>query len=251
VHTSEEAAIKAAKRYLETVFFDDFLTNTLSKLFKSFVLVYANATYKRLVQESRKRVKAEGTGAFGFNPEWNLAIANYLNQYLLTRAIIPVTETTKKIVLKILVKGQSEGWGVDRIIQELKNTENKELTDFRARRIVRTELVIASNFADKLVQEKVPFEVEKTWISVHDDRTRDSHEQMDGIVVDGDADFQVPVIKKGVQVGIDQMNGPGDPRGSAGNIINCRCTKALIPKRDKNNKLIPKIKKQQYEHKNT
>jgi uncharacterized protein with gpF-like domain len=239
-----EGGERALRAHLDTWFFDERFGKVVSKLFRSFVMSYAQATYSRLMRASRKKVKAE-TGAFGFSEEWNQAITDYLNQFVLTRATIPYTEGTKKQILKVLLTGQAEGWGIDRIIQELEQEDglNNTLTLFRARRIVRTELSIAANFADKLVQDSVPFEVEKTWISVKDNRTRDSHEQMDGVTIEGDADFHVPIIRKKVQVGIDLMSGPGDPEATPGNIINCRCTKGLVPKRDKKGRLITKPQK--------
>jgi hypothetical protein len=241
--TSREAGINAAKRSLDVPFFDSVLTKILTLLFRGFAIEFATLNYNRLIRASRRKVKADGTGAFGFSEEWNQSITDYLNQYLLNRAVVPVSEGTKKQVLRILLQGQAEGWGIDRIIQELENEETDELTRFRARRIVRTELSISANFADKMVQDNVPFEVEKIWISVHDNRTRDSHVKMDGVTVDGDADFHVPIIKRKVQIGIDLMSGPGDPEATAGNTINCRCTRALVPKRDKNKRLIPKPQK--------
>lgn len=234
--------LRSALSFVDRMIFDEPLIKVLEKLFRGFALEYATINYNRLIKVSRKYKKADG-GAFGFNEEWNQAVTDYLNQYLLHRATLWYSDSTKKQILKVLLQGQGEGWGIDRIIQELESTENEELTKFRARRIVRTELSISANFADKMVQDSVPFEVEKVWISVKDNRTRDSHEKMDGVTVDGDADFHVPIIKKRVQVGVDLMSGPGDPEATPGNIINCRCTRALIPKRDKNNRLIPKPQK--------
>lgn len=235
---------RAARVYLDTALFDTSMTGILDKLFRQFAISYAQTIYKRLIRASKikKRKKAD-TGAFGFSEAWNQSITEYLNQFFLVRAVVPVSEGTKKQLLEVLLRGQAEGWGIDRIIQELTNTGQQELTLFRARRIVRTELSISANHADNMVQDSVPFEVDKIWISVHDNRTRDSHEKMDGVTVDGDASFQVPVIKKKVQIGVDLMNGPGDPAGSAQNIINCRCTRAMIPRRDKNGRLIPKQQK--------
>lgn len=240
---STESRIDAARRFNELPVFDSVLTKVLSNLFRGFAIEYATSTYNRLIRASRRKIKADGTGAFGFSEEWNQAVTDYLNQFILVRAVLPVTEGTKKQILRILLQGQAEGWGIDRIIKELQNEEVNELTVFRARRIVRTELSISANFADKMVQDSVPFEVEKTWISVKDNRRRHSHEMMDGVTVDGDADFHVPIIRKRVQIGIDLMSGPGDPEATAGNVINCRCTRALVPKRDKNKRLIPKPQK--------
>lgn len=237
----KEKGERVARNSLFTFVFHDKSAEVLSDLFRKFALSYAGRNYKRLMKLWKQRKK--DSGAFGVNDEFNQDITDYLNQFLLNRAVIPVTESTKKQILAVLLKGQDQGWSIDRIIQELSNTEQDELTDFRARRIVRTELGIAANFADKIVQDKVPFEVDKIWISIHDNRTRDSHKKMDGVTVAGDADFHVPIFRKKVQVGVDLMTGPGDPEGSPENVINCRCTKALVPKRNKNNRLIPKQNK--------
>jgi len=234
----KEKGLRAAQNSLTLFVFHDQSTEVLGRLFREFALNYATRNYNRLMRAPKQ--KRKDGGAFGVAEEFNRDITDYLNQFLLTRAVLPVTEGTKKQILAILTQGQNEGWSIDRIIQELESSGNDELTDFRARRIVRTELTIASNFADKMVQDKVPFAVIKTWISVHDNRTRDSHEKMDGVEVEGDADFHVPVMKGKLQIGIDLMTGPGDPSATPGNIINCRCTKALIPKRDSKGRLIPK-----------
>lgn len=237
----KERGLNSAKNALFAFVFHDDTAQVLTDLHKEFTLSYATTRYKRLMALSRSKKK--DSGAFGFSDEWIQAIIDYLNNFLLNRAVLPVTDGTKKQILEVLNQAQQEGWSIDRIIQELTNKGQDELTDFRARRIVRTELTIASGFADKLVQDKVPFEVDKEWISVHDNRTRDSHNMMDGVVVDGNADFHVPIIKKKVQIGIDLMSGPGDPEATPGNVINCRCTKALIPKRDKKGRLISKQSK--------
>jgi len=241
----KEKGIRAAVAYLDHLVLDADLFEVLADLHRKFTIEYATSTYKRLMVASRQKryVKKADTGAFGHSDEWNKAVEDYLNQFLLNRAVVPVTDSTKKLILAILHEAQDKGWGIDRIIQELHNTQQNELNDFRARRIVRTELSIAANHGDNMVQDAVPFDVDKIWISTHDNRVRDSHEKMDGVTVAGDASFHVPIIRKRVQIGIDLMNGPGDPEGSPENVINCRCTRAMIPKRDKNGRLIIKQQK--------
>ena len=56
--------------------------------------------------------------------------------------------------------------------------------------------------------------LEKVWLATNDARTRDTHRQLDGQVVPVDADF----IVNG-----KQMSKPGDPRGGAREVVNCRC----------------------------
>ena len=73
------------------------------------------------------------------------------------------------------------------------------------------------------------YEMEKRWISALDKRTRDPHSNVNGKKADQDDAFVV---------GGEKLMYPGDPNGAAGNVINCRCTVAVIPKRDKNGRLI-------------
>ena len=56
---------------------------------------------------------------------------------------------------------------------------------------------------------------------------------MNLVKVPADQPFKVP-SKSGVQ----DMMYPGDPNGSAGNVINCRCSSAIVPRRDKDGRLI-------------
>jgi len=55
----------------------------------------------------------------------------------------------------------------------------------------------------------------KVWMANHDAKTRPDHAEADGQEVGMDESFDV---------GGEQLMYPGDPAGSPGNIINCRCT---------------------------
>jgi hypothetical protein len=61
---------------------------------------------------------------------------------------------------------------------------------------------------------------QKEWLSTFDNRTRDSHLAMAGKVANIDETFEV----ENENGGIDNMLYPLDPNGSAGNVVNCRCT---------------------------
>jgi hypothetical protein len=64
-------------------------------------------------------------------------------------------------------------------------------------------------------------EMMKQWISGRDARVRPAHQAAQGQIV--------PFNKKFL-VGGESLNHAGDPSGSAGNIINCRCSVAPFPK---------------------
>jgi uncharacterized protein with gpF-like domain len=69
----------------------------------------------------------------------------------------------------------------------------------------------------------------KQWLATKDGRTRDAddewnHEAMDGEQVDKGSTFTM-YSRKGT---VNNLKYPGDPDGSPGNVINCRCTQIYI-----------------------
>jgi len=80
--------------------------------------------------------------------------------------------------------------------------------------IARTETMTSVNFGQQVVYESEGVK-QKEWTATQDERTRPDHL---------DADAQVVAIDEAFTVGGQQLEYPGDPRGDAGNVINCRCT---------------------------
>lgn len=96
----------------------------------------------------------------------------------------------------------------------------KGFSAFRAMTIARTETHNAAMYANKesgkRIERDTGEQLKKIWVPVQDSRTRDTHSAMvrhSAIILDGL-----------FQVGRDRMDRPGDPKGSAANVINCRCT---------------------------
>ena len=86
--------------------------------------------------------------------------------------------------------------------------------------------------------------MEKEWISAEDARTRGfentqgfDHYHMNGVKVGEKEKF----VLNSNKYGQDLLEFPGDPKGKAGNLVNCRCTIALVPKRDDDGNLIRKL----------
>ena len=108
---------------------------------------------------------------------------------------------------------------------------------WQSMRIARTETTTAANLAATTASESSNTVMEKVWISSQDSRTRRppnskfDHYDMNGVRVLLDETFDVS--------GEDMLY-PGDPKGSAGNVINCRCTVGQVPKRDKFGNVIRK-----------
>lgn len=230
-----EQGIEAAQRSLDVIHINSHLAAPIRDIYKDVGLYFANKTIHDLNQ-SVKEVKA----GFGFNEEFLREILAFFAQYLLNKAILPISETTKNQILQVISEGIANGWGADKIAVTL---ESPELILWRARLIVRTEANKAMNYGQQIGEAKSEWESTKTWIAANDHRTRDSHRQVDDVMVDFKERFVVPIYqgaKNPVQLGVDLMTGPGDPHASAGNVCNCRCTLAFKAKRDENGRLIPK-----------
>lgn len=111
---------------------------------------------------------------------------------------------------------------------------------WQAERIARTETTGAANYGAVQAGDVSGFVMEKRWISALDVRTRRTppsnydHREMNGQRVGLKEKF---IFNKG-GLRQDELGYPGDPNGSAGNVVNCRCTIAVVPKRDKNGRLI-------------
>lgn len=223
-----------AKGQIDMMLLNEKIEPVLTDLHVVAGLFFANKGLREINKAVRMRTKA---ASFGFNDEWADDIIAYFKLHLLDKAVIPVSQSTRDQILAVLEEGQRNGWGYERIAAEL---QDPELLLWRARMIVRTETLKATDIGRKLAADKSEYETGKEWIAANDHRTRHSHRAVDGEIVAQDAKFAVSIYAKGLPIGVDMMTGPGDPNASAGNVINCRCTAALVPMRDENGSLIPK-----------
>lgn len=219
--------VSALRRQIDEVSMLGDIGELIQSLYVKVGVYTANDTLRAINRSAREQK------GFGFNEEWIQAILNYFRLYLLQQAVIPITQTTQERILAILIKGETEGWGIDRMAFEM---ENDELSIARARMITRTELLKAQFYGQQLAQDKSKWETEEQWVSVHDGRTRHTHAEMDGHTIRSGGYFQV----RRPSGGYDLMKGPGDPNGSAENVINCRCRTIVKAARDNNGRLIRK-----------
>ena len=158
----------------------------------------------------------------------NDAFNKWVEKYGLAKST-ELNQTTKKELLKklrkTLAEGTTESMGnLKKQLQESAKEVFEELSNTRAYLIARTETGSSVNVGQLATYQATGIE-RKEWVSTLDDRTRESHLQMDGIIADIDATFEVENYTDG---GVDNMLYPLDPNGSAGNVCNCRCTIAPI-----------------------
>jgi uncharacterized protein with gpF-like domain len=129
-----------------------------------------------------------------------------------------VNDSTKANIRSIIENGMNNGMSNAEIAKDIMNVEG--ITNkYRATRIARTETHTASMRAETetLVEEGLNG-VLKIWSATMDERTRDDH-------ADADMYYSTnPIpVEEAFVVGDEYLMYPGDPNGSAGNVINCRC----------------------------
>jgi HK97 family phage portal protein len=137
------------------------------------------------------------------------------------RAFKYLNETTLEDVFWTIEQSIKKGKDLDGIANDLREKfSNVEQIGARAMTIARTESMIAVSLGQaasmKDAATVVP-NLKKMWLTANDDRVRDSHEALNGDVVDWDQAFD------------NGLFFPRDPQGEAGDIINCRCTWVTLP----------------------
>lgn len=167
---------------------------------------------------------------------YEYVIRNYYKTFLLSDIVLPITETTKEQIRRVLADKLKYGWGIAETVRHLKDSD---LTKYRAELIVRTESMRAANTGAMIGAAGSNVAVMKRWVSAQDNRTRRiprnnfDHLHMNGATVDFDKPFIVPSL-----VAVEAMQMPGDPDASAGNVCNCRCCVAFVPIRDNQGNLV-------------
>ena len=148
----------------------------------------------------------------GMREEYNQA----QDRFIIAHTASQVTKlglTTKKLLRKIIQDGLNEGLSAKKIADAIRE-KRKRINKSRARRIARTEVHSVSQFATDEAIKASRVEFDREWVALKDKRTRNAH-----IL----SDKQKRKQNQPFDVGGEKLRFPGDPLGSAGNVINCRC----------------------------
>lgn len=212
----------------------------LGQVIRSLYVFVGIASARRVLTEIKRSAKQETKAGFGFDEVWNRAIQEYFKLFLLTKAVLPISAEMRRLILEVIDKGVTEGWGIDRMVQELMTADFPQV---RARLITRTEIVKAQFYGEELGIESSEWESNQMWISAHDHRVRSAHRKVDGETIPVGGRFKVDRIRNKVVIGYDMMKGPGDPEAHIENLANCRCVRSVVAARDERGRLIRKSKK--------
>lgn len=138
---------------------------------------------------------------------------------------VDINKTTKKKLRKVLAEAVDEGDSIAEQKKKLIGACEEMFEDdkkYRAVLIARTESCTTMNAGSTMLYQSEGIE-RKEWVATLDDRTRDAHLMMDGVVIPMGDKFEVPATSQSEGAWMEYA---GDPTAPASQTCNCRCTVA-------------------------
>jgi len=122
-------------------------------------------------------------------------------------------------IVSAIAQGVLQGESIPNIAKRLESVVGMDRS--AAIRNARTYTTAAEN-AGRMDSyhraENMGIQMRKMWVATDDERTRDSHRELDKVVVDTDDEFP------------NGLSYPGDPSGDPSEVYNCRCTLVSVIK---------------------
>lgn len=137
------------------------------------------------------------------------------NQLRRTRNFMVNTpDEVYRMVLKVLDENAGDPSAQQRAVRQVLDITGTANWPARAKTVAVTEVHRAFNFGSLAAAMNVGGGVRKTWNTKDDNATRPFHAAADG---------QTRPVNQAFDVGGENLMAPGDPDGSAWNVIQCRC----------------------------
>lgn len=151
-----------------------------------------------------------------------IASTNRYNEMLekITKTLTgPEQEEAMKALYGVIDPSDPVGQSVKSTMELMFDIKGPVVDVIRVEKIARTEINKIKNYTTRKNYFENPYVEGFEWLSAHDQYTRDAHADADG-----------QIAKKGVKFLVwgERLAYPGDPSGSAKNVINCRCTIAPV-----------------------
>lgn len=154
-------------------------------------------------------------------PEGDPWVSQYLNQ--VGNRLVRLPDEVYALIVAEIEAGIRDGDDIPTVtarVDSVLTVSASERWRNRARTVARTETMGAVNggaFRSAVLEAEARGDVApfKLWLSTEDRRTRPTHV---------DADQQRTMLSEPFRVGTSALLYPGDPRGAAAEVINCRCT---------------------------
>lgn len=169
---------------------------------------------RQVLSDAWRRVRRE-------EPEQDPYVSDYLND--VGNRLVRLPDEVYALIVAEIEQGLRDAEGIpdiSRRVELLLTASGSERWRNRARTVARTETIGAVNAgvyraAVLDAQDRGDVAPMKVWLATEDTRTRPTHTE---------ADKQRTLLASPFQVGGAQLLFPGDPRGPAQEVINCRCS---------------------------
>lgn len=153
-------------------------------------------------------------------PYFDMQMSLWL-RWVSSEKVTKIADTTKTQALRVLRIALDDAveLGLDEkqtgaLLQSRIKVQGGKLSKLRGRVIARTESHSAANASAEVAAKSIGVALKKEWISSGGERKRETHALANGQIVNEGEMFVI---------GSELLMYPGDPNGSAEEIINCRC----------------------------
>ncbi len=225
-HATDHPSIETAIAELDTSIKMQGLAQVIQNIYIDAGRVMGGKAYQLVKQDAATKALLP----IGYNDELINEIIAFMRAHNLVM-VTEITDTLKNWILEQLIQGQQDGKSIQQVRDEI---VKMDFPKNRAIVIARTEVIKSVNYGAMQGARKSGFKLDKIWVSARDNRTRRlprdafSHVAMNGVKIPIDEPFKVP-SRSG---GIEELMQPGDPNGSPGDIIQCRCAVVFKVVRD-------------------
>jgi hypothetical protein len=192
------------------------LADTLKKQYYTTATLFSDEVFNAF-EETQKGIEIPQTK--GMREDFWTTMISWIKIHG-AKKVVQVDDTTKESMRTVILKGVSEGKSYKKIATDLRIIK-ESASRVRSMRIARTEVHTSAMKSIHTAVISTGVKSEKEWIATIDERTRGinikdkfNHVRANGERVKDDEKF----VKTG-----EPLDYPGDPEGSAANIINCRC----------------------------
>ncbi|WP_407420685.1 phage minor head protein [Methanobrevibacter sp.] len=175
---------------------------------KQYAKQYSKAYYGGAVKEDTINVPMSSI----IKKDELFATSDYSAEHMRDKTFVASENTLARVdkdINGIITDGYRDGWGINDVTNSI-NKRFDQLESWEAQRIARTE--IHGSHMQGVMKSYEDMGVEYTqWASAHDNRTRDTHIEIDGEIIPFGGVFS------------NGLRYPGDTNGAISEWINCRC----------------------------
>lgn len=182
-------------------------------LFRQMATVAIDLFGRQIVEQAKDAGAALEIKEIDFAPFMFQAAQDYIAGEAVRAKITAITETTRADIIAAIQVTRRTADSFPAIATALQKAV-PGMSRRRGTLIARTEAHAASQYGAFEAAKATRVPLRKEWMTVEDSRARSAHIEADGQIREMDEPFSVWG---------EALMYPGDPAGSAKNVINCRC----------------------------